>query len=450
MKQRFPLHKKKSGKRLALQLIAGIAVAVFILLLVQYVIAPDYPEVEDGSELVVSQDGTDSIVDSVPEEVVESTEQAPAGTEGDTAYVFRNAVENGDNASKILQEWLSIGEIHEVVVSCDKVYSLAKIHPGNEYVITSGPDGFKSFEYQISDFKRLIVERNDTGFAARLEEFPCETRLERKQFVIQSNLFQTVSEAGEKPAIAILLADIFGWEVNFIKELRENDTFEILIEKRYLNGEFKEYGQLLAAYFVNRGKSYEAFRFADGHGAPHYFTSKGESLKRAFLKAPLSYSRISSGYSMRRLHPITKVVRPHPGIDYAAPTGTPVKAIGSGTVLFVGWGGAAGRYIKVKHSNGYESTYMHLSGFARGLKKGKSVRQGEIIGYVGMTGSATGPHLDFRMKCNGQFLNPMSVTSPRSDPVHKSKKAEFSEKVALYKAFLSGEKPLEEYQVANK
>lgn len=431
-----------------MQLVAGVAVAVCILLLVQYITAPDYPEVEEGTEYALLWDEVARVASGIPEEPEEN--EVGASAEPDTPYVFRNVVEEGDNASKILQEWLTLGEIHDVAVSCNEVYSLAKIHVGNEYVITSGPDGFKSFEYEIDDFERLVVERCDTGFTARLEKLPCDVRLERKRFVIRSNLFQTVSDAGEKPVVAILLSDIFGWEVNFIKELRENDTFDILIEKRYLNGEFKGYGQLLAAYFVNQGKSYEAFRFADGHGAPHYFTGNGESLKRAFLKAPLSYSRISSGYTMRRLHPIAKVVRPHPGIDYAAPTGTPVKAIGSGTVLFAGWGGAAGRYVKVKHSNGYESTYMHLSGFARGLKKGKSVRQGEVIGYVGMTGSATGPHLDFRMKLNGKFLNPMTVTSPRSDPVHKSKKAEFKEMVAVYKAFLSGEKPLEEYQVASK
>ncbi len=445
MKQRFPIRRRKSGKKLVLQLAAGIAVAVCILLLVQYIVAPDYPEVEDGAELSDSLAGGTGKTD--PAQTGEAKESE---VEPDASYVFRNVVEEGDNASKILQEWLTLGEIHEVAVSCNDVYSLAKINVGHEYVITSGTGGFERFEYEIDDFERLVVERCEAGFAARIEKLPCDIRLECKQFVIQSNLFQTVADAGEKPVLAILLADIFGWEVNFIKELRENDTFDILIEKRYLNGEFKGYGQLLAAYFVNQGKSYEAFRFADGHGAPHYFTSGGESLKRAFLKAPLSFSRISSGYTMKRLHPIHKVVRPHPGIDYAAPTGTPVKAIGSGTVLFAGWGGGAGRYIRIKHSNGYESTYMHLSGFARGLKKGKSVRQGEVIGYVGSTGWSTGPHLDFRMKRNGKFINPMTVTSPRSDPVHASKKAEFDEKVALYKAFLSGDKPLHEYQVVSK
>ena len=447
MKQRFPIRRRKSGKKLVLQLVAGIAVAVCILLLVQYIVTPDYPETEDGATLSGPVAGGVGTGETGPGQTEEA--KLPEA-EPDASYVFRNVVEEGDNASKILQEWLTLGEIHEVTVSCNEVYSLAKINVGHEYVITSGTDGFERFEYEIDDFERLVVERCEAGFAARIEKLPCDIRLECKRFVIQSNLFQTVADAGEKPVLAILLADIFGWEVNFIKELRENDTFDILIEKRYLNGEFKGYGQLLAAYFVNQGKSYEAFRFADGHGAPHYFTSDGESLKRAFLKAPLSFSRISSGYTMRRLHPIHKVVRPHPGIDYAAPIGTPVKAIGSGTVLFAGWGGGAGRYIKIKHSNGYESTYMHLSGFARGLKKGKSVRQGEVIGYVGSTGWSTGPHLDFRMKHNGKFINPMTVTSPRSEPVHASKKAEFNEKVALYKAFLSGDKPLHEYQVVSK
>ena len=302
------------------------------------------------------------------------------------------------------------------------------------------------FEYIIDDTNKLIINRENVNrYQATVEHTPYDIELAVVEFIVDSNLFQAVADAGESPGLAIAMADMFGYEVNFIKDLREGDTFTALVEKRYQNGEFKSYGPILAAYMVNQGKQYEGFYFSDGNGA-FYFTSDGMSLKRAFLKAPLSFTRVSSGYTMRRLHPILKEVRPHPGIDYAAPTGTPVKAIGHGTVKFVGRGKGAGNYIELTHNNAYDSSYMHLSAFARGLKKGSSVRQGQVIGYVGSTGYSTGPHLDFRMKKSGKYINPAQATSPRSDPIKPAKKEAFKERVRLYRAWLNGEEPLSSYQ----
>ncbi len=371
----------------------------------------------------------------------------PAGTL-ESPYVFEGVISSGDTMSTILQDWLPMNEVHAIINECRDVYSPAKIRAGNPYTIYSSEEGMCRFEYVIDDTCRLVINREaENCYQAIVEVTPYEKQLAVVDGIIDSNLFLAIADAGEGPSLAIALGEMFGYEINFIRDLRVGDTFSILVEKRYQNGEFKSYGPLLAAYFVNQGKSYEGFYFSDGAGAG-YFTSKGESLKRAFLKAPLSFTRISSGYNLKRVHPIFKEVRPHPAIDYAAPTGTPIKAIGRGTVNFAGWGKGAGKYVVIKHPNNYESTYMHMSGFASGIKKGASVRQGQIIGYVGSTGYSTGPHLDFRMKHNGKYINPSSVTSPRDEPIKSGKRHEFDERVRLYRAWLNGDEPLTSYPEA--
>jgi murein DD-endopeptidase MepM/ murein hydrolase activator NlpD len=222
----------------------------------------------------------------------------------------------------------------------------------------------------------------------------------------------------------------------------------VVVEKRYREGEFKGYGRILAARFVNQDTPYEGFLLEDG-GRGEYYTADGKSLRKAFLKAPLDFRRISSGYSNARLHPVLNIVRPHHGIDYAAPTGTPIKAIGSGTVVAVARTKAAGKYVKIRHMNGYESAYLHMSRYARGIRSGQKVAQGQVIGYVGATGYATGPHLDFRMKRYGKYLNPSRVTNPRSQPVSRERMDEFMTVLVSYKGYLDGTLALQTYGVDN-
>ena len=373
-----------------------------------------------------------------------STETTPKGTIDDP-YVFSGVINPGDTMSTILQDWLPMPEVHAIIGISNNVYSLTNIKAGNPYTVFSSEEGMCRLEYTIDDTSKLVINREaENCYQAIVEQTPYELQLAVVDGVIDSNLFQAIADAGESPGLAISLADMFGYEVNFIKDIRAGDSFSVLVEKRYQDGEFKSYGPVLAAYFVNQGKQHEGFYFSDGAGA-HFFNSKGESLRRAFLKAPLSFTRISSGYNLKRLHPILNEVRAHPAIDYAAPTGTPIKAIGGGTVTFSGWGKGAGKYVTVKHGNSYESTYMHMSSFAKGIKKGSSVKQGQVIGYVGSTGYATGPHLDFRMKHNGKYINPATVTSPRSEPIKANKKKEFLERVELYRAWMEGAEPLASY-----
>lgn len=379
-----------------------------------------------GYRLFATSGDSEDFDPSVPTVASGEERKSPSGEpEPDPRVIINETVQQGDTAGKILQPYLSIGEIQALSDSCVDCFDLRRMRQGKPYTLTINAGEFESLEYEIDNDKKLIVERTNGKFTSKLEDIVYQVEVKRISGQIKSHLFQAVSDAGEKPLLAIAMADIFAWEINFIRDLRPGDSFTLVVEKRFREGEFKGYGRISGAHFINQGTTYEAYLFRDADGFPHYYTHKGESVKRAFLKAPLSFTRISSTFSPKRLHPILKVWRAHPGVDYAAPTGTPVKAIGNATVTFKGWGKGAGNYIALRHNNGYESMYLHLSAFAKGLDKGKKVQQGEVIGFVGSTGYSTGPHLDFRMKKDGQYINPLNTVSPRTEPVSKKDFSEF-------------------------
>ena len=210
----------------------------------------------------------------------------------------------------------------------------------------------------------------------------------------------------------------------------------MVIEKKFREGKFVGYGNLAAASFTNQGQTYHAYRYTDKKGNTAYYDEKGRPLRKAFLKSPLSFTRISSGYSMSRLHPILKYRRPHQGIDYAAPTGTPISTVADGVIAQVGSNKSQGRFVRVIHSNGYETIYNHMSKFAKVSKKGAKVKQGAVIGYVGSTGYATGPHLDFRMRHNGKLINPLKLKTMPADPIHAKEMPVFKAAIAEYRAQL--------------
>lgn len=360
--------------------------------------------------------------------------------------VMNGVIGRGDTVGGILQAWLTAQEISELDNVCKSVYSLRRVKQGQAYAVHSQDGDFASFEYEIDNDSRLLVTRCDSGFSAEKLDIEYEIRLHRVEGEIKSSLFQAMSDAGETPILAAQLAGVFAWEINFIRDLRVGDRFSLLVEKRYRDGEFKDYGKLLAASFINQSDKYEAFLFRDDDGNSQYFSRDGQSMRRAFLKAPLSYTRISSGYTNRRLHPVTMDWKAHPAIDYAAPTGTPVKSVGKGKIIFMGNSKSAGNYITVEHMNGYQTMYLHLNGFAKGLSKNSKVAQGQVIGFVGQTGYATGPHLDFRMKKDGAYLNPLGVLSPRETPVSKDELPAYQDQVEMFLAFLEDRRNLAEYK----
>jgi murein DD-endopeptidase MepM/ murein hydrolase activator NlpD len=240
--------------------------------------------------------------------------------------------------------------------------------------------------------------------------------------VITSSLFGAVSAAGEEDQLALDLADIFAWDVDFNTELQKGDTFRVSVEKMYLDGRFVRYGRIHSAELVRGPRVIRAIYFESRHGSG-YFTPEGNPLRKAFLRSPLKFSRISSGFTHSRFHPILKTSRPHLGVDYAAPVGTPVRASGNGVVTHAGWSGGYGKTVKIRHPNGYETLYGHLSRIV--VKVGQRVEQAEVIGNVGTTGLSTGPHLDYRMIKTGTYIDPLKLKSPPAEPVLAAERGAF-------------------------
>ncbi len=315
--------------------------------------------------------------------------------------------------------------IQEIYGSARDVYNLSQIHTGKQLILTRTPENeLAKLEYAIDPFKTLVIERTDSGLHPAMLEHPSEVRVEEIGGFIEGSLYYTINHLGEDDELVINFADIFEWDVDFFKDLQEGDSFRIVYERKYVQGEPFGYGRILAAELNNKNKLYTAIGFQRGKNW-EYFSTDGKAMKKAFLASPLKFSRISSGFTSRRYHPVLKGYRPHYGIDYAAPTGTPVRAIGQGTVILAGRAGGAGNTIKIQHSKEIATVYCHLSRFASGVRRGKSVRQGQVIGYVGMTGLATGPHLDFRYLKNGKYINFLSIKSPQADPLTAGELAQF-------------------------
>lgn len=361
--------------------------------------------------------------------------------------VTHGVVEKGDTLAKVLGNVADDG-IQQYVSAARRVFSLRSFREGQRYVVVTDPESgrVKRFEYEIDGQRRLVVEGNETP-EARVEPIEYVTLLVTAEGVIDDNLFQAVADIGESPQLALYIAEIFGSEINFIRDVQEGDSFRVLMEKRYREGEYKGYGRMLAASFTNKDKTYEAFLFRDGWGRAQHYNSKGENLHKTLLQAPLAFTRLTSRFTHNRLHPILGTRRDHLGVDYAAPTGTPVRAVGEGVVIKRGWAGGYGNQIIIRHTAGLESLYAHLSGYARGLKQGQRVRQGQVIGFVGSTGLSTGPHLDFRLRQNGTFINPIKAINPRGAPVSRNNMANFGKTVAAARDYLEGRRPLGDYTV---
>ncbi len=315
--------------------------------------------------------------------------------------------------------------IQELIEAARPVYNLAKVSAGRPYWLLFTPGGeFHEFRYPIDTDRYLTVYRDADGFVPVMKNFPYTSRVEAVSGQIDGSLFTAVTEAGEQEILAMELASIFTWDVDFYTDIQKGDSFRMLVEKKYLDGKFVKYGPIVAASISNQGKSFYGFRFENESGKPEYFDARGNSLKKSFLKSPLKFARISSRFTNARLHPILKIVRPHLGVDYAAPVGTPVVAVASGTVVMAGRSGQGGNTVKLRHAGGCESMYLHLSKIS--VRLGARIEQGELIGLVGATGLATGPHLDFRLLQHGRFINPAKAIFPPSPPVAQQRLAAFA------------------------
>lgn len=317
-------------------------------------------------------------------------------------------------------------EIQKVLDSVREKRVFSRIRAGRRYEVRKNQkDGeFREFVLQLDNKSRLRISRTPNGtMRASKEDIPYSINIVRIQSRISSSLHQAVADGGGSPVLANRLGDIFAYVIDFHKDLQRGDQVEVLVERKHFRGEFAGYGRILAAEFMVRGRRHTAVYFR--HAGGKYYNFEGESLRRAFLRSPLRYTRISSRFSKRRFHPLLKRYRPHFGVDYAAPRGTPVHAVADGVVAWVGRKSQAGKTIKLRHGGGYRTSYLHLYRYARGIRKGGRVFQGQVIGYVGSTGLSTGPHLDYRLSRYGRYLDPLKAKLPKGMPLPRSLRSRF-------------------------
>ena len=308
-------------------------------------------------------------------------------------------------------------ESFRLAKACDSVFDVRKLRAGNsiEAYFDSLGHELKYVVYNNDRIHQTVFQCYDSLHVwTSAKEVVYERKFADVQ--ISSSLWNDMMEAGASPLLILKLADIYAWTVDFFG-LHDGDRFRMLYGQTLCEGEIIAVDTVYYAVFSREGREVPAIRYDQGDGGNVYWNEKGESLKKAFLKAPLQFTRISSGFSYARRHPVTGKIRPHTAVDYAAPTGTPVMSIGDGTVLSVGWAGGGGNTVKIRHNSSYTTSYMHLSRYAKGLKAGQHVHQGQVIGYVGATGTATGPHLDFRVYKDGTAINPLKMESPSADPI---------------------------------
>lgn len=354
--------------------------------------------------------------------------------DGDTAYdiqVRQGVIKNGDTASSLLNTYLPLKTIYKINDRSKHIYPLSRIRKGQPYRMMIRQGELIEFEYEIDTEERLVVQKEADRFTVSKLPIYYDVNLELISATIKYSLNGTVRKIGEKNELACRLSDIFAWDIDFIRDIQPGDKFRVLVEKKYRDGRLCGYGNIKAAFFTNNGHVYKAFLHMDKNGISGYYDETGKSLQKAFLKAPLAFSRISSKFTKKRLHPILKDYRPHNGVDYAAPIGTPVKTVGDGLITGIGYDKGMGNYIVIRHYNGYITRYYHLSEFARKMKKNKKVFQGQVIGYVGKTGYATGPHLCFRMVKNGKHVDPLNYRAPSANPVNADEMERFQANIMV-------------------
>lgn len=346
----------------------------------------------------------------------------------DSFQIETGIVKSNAYLSQILNaKGVGLGTIDKIARKSKAVFDVRKIKSGNKYTFFLTPDSLNKaryFVYENSATEYTVFELFDS-FHIYQGEKVIQTQQKTTQGVVESSLWNAMVGNGHDPMLALELSDIFAWTIDFFA-IQKGDRFRVIFDEQFVDSTSIGIGEIYAVQFDHYGEENYAFLF-DQDERWDYFDEKGTSLRKAFLKAPLKFSRISSRYSNSRMHPVLRIRRPHHGVDYAAPKGTPVMSIGDGTVVARAYQkGGGGNYLKIKHNSVYTTTYMHLSGFGKGITTGTRVKQGQVIGYVGSTGLASGPHLDFRVSKNGSLVDPLKVKAPPVEPVKEENLARFS------------------------
>ncbi|MFN2441787.1 MAG: peptidoglycan DD-metalloendopeptidase family protein [Thermoanaerobaculia bacterium] len=344
-------------------------------------------------------------------------------------HVSYLTVEKGDTLDVLLEaSGLARKEANQLVADFSRTFDPRSLRPGQvlRYDRDEG-DRTQAVELLLSGWGSLRATRtspeSDT-FEVEAIQAPHTSEEVVISGEVESSVWEAVVQAGEDPRIVADLIEVFQWDVDFFR-LQRGDWFTLVAEKRFVGPDFVGYGPIVAARFRHRGELYEAFRFESKAGFAGYYTRNGTPVRKQFLKSPLKFSRVTSRFTHRRFHPILKTYRPHYGVDYGAPTGTPVMSTADGVVTFAGFGRGEGNWIRIRHSSKTETAYLHLSRIAKGLKKGSKIRQGDVIGYVGSTGLSTAPHLDYRVRESGKWIDPLKLRSVTPDPLKGKALASF-------------------------
>ncbi len=379
--------------------------------------------------------------ENTPDVVVETEEHGPFHELGfctDSMEVVSGRVKSGQFFSNLLGS-LGMGakDAYDLTMACDSVFDVKTLRVGNGYeaYYSSSDTAGRSLEYLVYERDRAssIVFSCRPPYGAWVYEKPVKVESRYADVTISSSLWNDMRAVGVSPLLILSLSDIYAWTIDFFG-LQKGDRFRVLYDERMCDGEVLAIDTVRYAVFSHGGEDLPMVMFNQQDGGNIWWNEKGESMRKAFLKAPLQYSRVSSGFTYSRRHPITRRVQPHTGVDYAAPKGTPVMTIGDGVVTSVKYEGAGGNTVRIRHNSVYSTAYLHLSKYAKGLKAGQRVRQGEVIGYVGSTGRSTGPHLDFRVWKNGSPINPLKMDSPPAEPLKKENMDSFEAVAANYKA----------------
>ena len=301
-----------------------------------------------------------------------------------------------------------------------------RLFPGTEFRGTLTPLGsLERLEVVFNRRNEVHLEVSTEGILVVRVERPITSEVLRLEGVVDSSLFGAMDGAGGDPELAVQIAQIYQWDIDFLRDIRKGDTFVVVVDRQTVEGEFFGWGTVFATRFVNDGRILDAVVYPDDSGRLGYYDLEGQPLRKQFLRSPLKFSRVTSRFSMSRFHPVLRRRMPHYGVDYGAPTGTPAHVTADGTVTFAGRKGGGGNMVTVRHTNGYETNYLHLSRYGKGVRRGARVSQGQVIGYVGSTGLSTGPHLDYRVTLNGKWINPLRISSPAVKPLSKDRLQRF-------------------------
>jgi len=348
-------------------------------------------------------------------------------------------IKSGDTLASIFDSaGLPATTTHAIAGLNEQTKSLRYIKPGQKiHILRDDANRLRIMKYIPDITKTLTIQRNeDQSFSSKITNYQLDAFPVFREGVIENSLFEAAAEGNIPESVIMDLAHIFGWDIDFTLDIRRGDRFGVVYNELYKDNVKIRNGQILAAEFVNNGKLYKAVYYIDPQGNGDYFDEEGKSMRKAFLRSPVEFARISSRFSNKRWHPVLSKWRSHKGVDYAARRGTPIRAAGDGKISFVGTKGGLGRAILIRHGGRYTTVYGHLNGYARGIRTGKSIKQGQIIGYVGSSGLATGSHLHYEFRVNGVHRNPLTVKLPAAKPVHPSFQAHFKESTQVYLSML--------------